>query len=80
MSVEQLLSLTLHNRNPILEVGVYPAEGKSLTTALGFLEGIVGIKAIVTVVVVDANAVLGSELLKCVLGENTHFGQYHLVD
>ena len=56
--------LTLHNRNPILEV----------------LEGIVGIKAIVTVVVVDANAMLGSELLKRVLGENAHFGQYHLVD
>jgi len=64
MSVKQLLLLTLHNRNPILEV----------------LEGIVGIKAIVTVVLVDANAVLGSELLKRVLGENAHFGQYHLVD
>ena len=56
--------LTLHNHNPILEV----------------LEGIVGIKTIVTVVVVDANAMLGSELLKRVLGENAHFGQYHLVD
>jgi hypothetical protein len=32
------------------------------------------------VVVVDANAVLISELLKHVLGENTLFGLYHLVD
>jgi hypothetical protein len=30
--------------------------------------------------VVDANAVLISELLKHVLGENTLFGLYHLVD
>ena len=31
-------------------------------------------------VVVDANAVLVSELLKRMLGENTLFGLYHLVD
>jgi hypothetical protein len=54
---------------PFLEVGVYPTEGKSLMTALAwFLEGIVGKLAIVAVIVVDANAVLGSKLLKRLLG------------
>ncbi len=55
--------------NSILEMGVDAAEGELLVALLtGLLEGVVGKAAIVAMVVVDGDAMLGSELLECYLG------------
>jgi hypothetical protein len=53
----------------ILKVGVYATEGKLLAHILACLfEGVVGKSPIVTVVVVDSDAVFGSEGLKGTFG------------
>ncbi len=53
----------------ILEMGIDAAEGELLVALLaGLLEGVVGKAAIVAMVVVDGDAMLGSKLLKCSLG------------
>jgi hypothetical protein len=55
--------------NAILEVGVYATEGKLLACVVAcLLEGIVGEAPIVAVVVLDPNAMLGSEGLKGAFG------------
>ncbi len=55
--------------NSILEMGVDTAEGELLVALLaGLLEGVVGKAAIVAMVMADDDAMLGSELLKCLLG------------
>jgi hypothetical protein len=55
----------------ILEVGVYATEGKLLARVVTCLfEGVVGELPIVTVVVVDSDAVFGSEGLKGMFGGN----------
>jgi hypothetical protein len=57
--------------NAILEVGVYAAEGKLLACVVAcLLEGIVREAPIVTVVVLDPNAMLGSEGLEGAFGSN----------
>ena len=53
----------------ILEVGVYATEGKLLACVVACLpEGIVGEAPIVAVVVLDPNAMLGSEGLEGAFG------------
>ena len=55
--------------NAILEVGVYATEGKLLACIVACLpEGIVGEAPIVAVVVLDPNAMLGSEGLEGAFG------------
>ena len=57
--------------NAILEVGVYATEGKLLACVVAcLLEGIVGEAPIVAVVVLDPNAMLGSEGLEGAFGGN----------
>ena len=57
--------------NAILEVGVYATEGELLTRVMTCLfEGIVGESPIVTVVVVDSDAMFGSKGLKGVFGSD----------
>ena len=53
----------------ILEVGIYATEGKLLACVVACLsEGIVGEAPIVAVVVLDPNAMLGSEGLEGAFG------------
>jgi len=55
----------------ILEVGVYATEGKLLACVVAcLLEGIVGKAPIVAVIVLDPNAMLGSEGLEGAFGGN----------
>ena len=57
--------------NAILEVGVYATEGKLLVGVIACLfEGIVGELPVVTVIVLDLNAVLGGKGLKGVFGSD----------
>ena len=54
-----------------MEMGVYATEGKLLAGVMACLfEGVVGETSIVAVIVLDPNAVLGSEGLKGVFGGN----------
>ena len=58
--------------NAILEVGVYATEGELLTRVMTCLfEGIVGESPIVTVVVVDSDAMFGSKGLEGAFGGNS---------
>ena len=75
--VQQLLACALGEvkdaalGNEILEVGVHATEGKLLARVVArLLEGIVREAPIVTVVVLDPNAVLGSEGLEGVFGSD----------
>ncbi len=55
----------------ILKVGIDPTEGVSLIALLAcHLEVVVGKLTIVTVVMLDPDAVLGSESFECLLGFN----------
>ena len=55
----------------ILKLGINPTEGESLIALLArHLEVVVGKLIIVTVVMLDPDAVLGSKLFKCLLGFN----------
>ncbi len=55
--------------NAILEVGVYATEGELLARVMTCLfEGVVGESPIVTVVVVDSDAVFGSKGLEGAFG------------
>jgi hypothetical protein len=61
--------------NAILEVGIDPTEGESLSFgAAAVLEGIVCKTSIVAMVVEDADAVLLSEVLKGLLGVHGFLG------
>jgi hypothetical protein len=65
----QVLDGSLHYS--ILKVGIDPAEGELLIALLAQnLEVIVGKLTIVTVVMLDPDAVLGSKSFECLLGFN----------
>jgi hypothetical protein len=58
-------------RYSILKVGINPTEGESLIALLTrHLEVVVGKSTIVTVVMLDPDAMLGSKLFECLLGFN----------
>ncbi len=58
-------------RYSILKVGIDPAEGESLIALLTHhLDVVVGKSNIVTVVMLDPDAMMGSKLFKCLLGFN----------
>jgi hypothetical protein len=62
--------------NSILEVGVDVTEGETLAAIVAsFLEGVVVETPVVTVVVLDADAVLGVEGLEGLLGCNSFDGR-----
>jgi hypothetical protein len=59
------------HRYSILKVGIDPTESESLIALLAcHLEVVVGKLTIVTVVMLDLNAVLGSKSFECLLGFN----------
>jgi hypothetical protein len=65
----QVLDGSLHYS--FLKVGIDPAEGESLIALLAcHLEVVVGKSTIVTVIMFDPNAVMGSKLFKCLLDFN----------
>jgi hypothetical protein len=61
--------------NFILEMGIHATDGKLLVAGLACLpEGVVGRSSIITVIVLDADVVLGGKLLKCLLGKEDGLG------
>ncbi len=79
--MEELLSRTLSEisngflRNAILEVGIDPTDGESLSlSTAAVLEGVVCKSSIVAVIVEDADAVLLGKVLKGSLGIHGFLG------
>ncbi len=61
--------------NSILEMGIHATDDKLLAAGLAcLLEGVASKLSVITVIVLDADTVLGSKPLECLLSKDGHGG------